>query len=90
MFIVSKKIGILTSGGDCAGLNAVIRAATFRAVNKYGWKIYGIKDGTLGLVSNPINVVELKPSDFNGTQFRMGGTFLGTNNKGFPQNSDIE
>ena len=88
MFIVSKKIGILTSGGDCAGLNAVIRAATFRAVNKYGWKIYGIKDGTLGLVSNPINVVELKPSDFNGTQFRMGGTFLGTNNKGFPQNSD--
>ena len=82
-----KKIGILTSGGDCAGLNAVIRAATFRAVNKYGWKIYGIKDGTLGLVNDPLNVVELKPSNFNGTQFRMGGTLLGTNNKGFPKDN---
>ena len=41
-----KKIGILTSGGDCAGLNAVIRAATLRAINQYNWEIYGIKDGT--------------------------------------------
>ena len=42
-----KKIGILTSGGDCAGLNAVIRAATLRAINKYKWEInagYGTKD----------------------------------------------
>ena len=51
---MSKKIGILTSGGDCAGLNAVIRAATFRAVNKYGWKVIGIKDGTLGLIKNNV------------------------------------
>ena len=39
-----KKIAILTSGGDCAGLNAVIRAATIRAVNKYKWQVFGIKD----------------------------------------------
>ena len=37
-----KKIAILTSGGDCAGLNAVIRAATIRAVNKYKWQVFGM------------------------------------------------
>ena len=43
-----KKIGILTSGGDCAGLNAVIRAVTFRAVNEYGWKVFGLKRWNFG------------------------------------------
>ena len=79
-----KKIGILTSGGDCAGLNAVIRACTIRAVNKYNWKVLGIKDGTLGLLKNPIDVMKLTPSHFDGNLMRMGGTFLGTNNKGNP------
>ncbi len=79
-----KKIGILTSGGDCAGLNAVIRAVTLRATNEYGWKVYGLRDGTLGLMRNPIDVVELKPDHFDGNLMRMGGTFLGTNNKGNP------
>ena len=86
---MSKKIGILTSGGDCAGLNTVIRAVTLRAVNKYNWQVYGIKDGTLGLMTNPLNIVELKPKDFDGHLMRMGGTFLGSNNKGNPFNSDI-
>ena len=84
-----KKIGILTSGGDCAGLNAVIRAATLRAVNKYNWRVFGIKDGTLGLLTNPINVIELKPANFDGNLMRMGGTFLGTNNKGYPSKEKI-
>ena len=52
---MSKKIGILTSGGDCAGLNAVIRAVTLRAINKYRWKVFGIKEGTLGLMNDPPN-----------------------------------
>ena len=81
---MSKKIGILTSGGDCAGLNAVIRAATLRAVNKYSWKVIGIRDGTLCLISNPMNITELKPKDFDGTLLRMGGTFLGTSSKENP------
>ena len=81
---MAKKIGILTSGGDCAGLNAVIRAVTSRAINEYGWKVYGIKDGTLGLLRKPLDVVELKLSDFDGNLMRMGGTFLGSNNKGNP------
>jgi 6-phosphofructokinase 1 len=84
-----KKIAILTSGGDCAGLNAVIRAATIRAVNKYKWQIFGIKDGTLGLMTDPLNVVELKPSNFDGNLMRMGGTFLGTNSKGYPSHEEV-
>jgi len=86
---VVKKIGILTSGGDCAGLNAVIRAATLRAVNEYNWKVLGIKDGTLGLLSDPPNVIELSPKQFDGNLMRMGGTFLGTNNKGNPSEDKI-
>ena len=84
---MSKRIGILTSGGDCAGLNTVIRAVTLRAVNKYNWQVYGIKDGTLGLMTDPLNIVELKPTDFDGHLMRMGGTFLGSNNKGNPFHS---
>ena len=81
---MTKKIGILTSGGDCGGLNAVIRAVTYRAINAYGWRVYGIKDGTLGLLKNPLDVVELKISNFDGNLLRMGGTFLGSNNKAIP------
>ena len=84
-----KKIGILTSGGDCAGLNAVIRAATIRAVNEYKWKVVGIKDGTLGLLTNPLNIIDLTPQHFDGNLMRMGGTFLGTNNKGNPSSEKI-
>ena len=81
---MSKKIGILTSGGDCAGLNAVIRAVTLRAINKYGWRVFGIKDGTYGLITDPLNVIELTTNHFDGNLMRMGGTFLGTSNKGNP------
>tara|TARA_Y100001970_G_scaffold288825_1_gene417196 strand:+ start:2932 stop:3987 length:1056 start_codon:yes stop_codon:yes gene_type:complete len=84
-----KKIGILTSGGDCGGLNAVVRAATLRAVNEYQWKVYGIKDGTLGLLKDPPDIIELTPSHFDGNLLRMGGTFLGTNNKGYPSTNKI-
>ena len=77
-----KKIGILTSGGDCGGLNAVVRAATLRAINKYQWQVFGIRDGTLGLLKNPLDVLELTTKHFDGNLMRMGGTFLGTNNKG--------
>ena len=48
---MSKKIGILTSGGDCAGLNAVIRAVVHSADQK-GWETVGILDGTAGLLKD--------------------------------------
>ena len=79
-----KKIAILTSGGDCAGLNAVIRAVTLRAHNKYNWEVYGIKDGSIGLLKGPLDVIKLDPKNFEGSLMRMGGTFLGSNNKGNP------
>ena len=46
-----KRIGILTSGGDCAGLNAVIRAAVHRA-HLLDWEIVGILNGTSGLMKD--------------------------------------
>ncbi|MGB1076848.1 MAG: ATP-dependent 6-phosphofructokinase [Bdellovibrionales bacterium] len=80
---MSKKIGILTSGGDCAGLNAVIRAAVHHS-SLLGWEIYGIIDGTHGLLQNPPQYKKLEPSDFDGNVLRRGGTILGTTNKGNP------
>ena len=52
-----KRIGVLTSGGDCAGLNAVIRAVVHRAIWTYGWEVYGILDGTDGLTFRPFDII---------------------------------
>src|SRR3546814_20016703 len=43
-----KRIGVLTSGGDCAGLNAALRAVVLRAAGHYGWDVIGIRNGTAG------------------------------------------
>ncbi len=80
----AKRIGILTSGGDCAGLNAVIRAVVFRAVHSYGWEVIGIKRGTLGLMVSPPDAVPLTLDMFHGEVLRMGGTLIGTTNRGNP------
>lgn len=79
-----KKIGILTSGGDCAGLNAVLRAVTYRAIEGYGWEVFGIRHGTMGLLKNPLDYIPLNHSNVDGVVMRMGGTILGTTNKGDP------
>jgi 6-phosphofructokinase 1 len=81
--MAAKTIGILTSGGDCAGLNAVIRAVVHRATH-YGWRILGICDGTMGLLERPLRYSELDLSAVDGNMMRMGGTILGTTNKGNP------
>ena len=83
MPIQPKRIAILTSGGDCAGLNAVIRAATLRA-DMLGWEIYGLLTGTHGLLSRPAQYLKLDPSRANSALLRLGGTILGTTNKGDP------
>lgn len=80
---MSKKIAILTSGGDCAGLNAIIRAAVHRA-ELLGWEIYGILNGTHGLLFDPPKVKKLSSAEFDGNIMRQGGTVLGTTNKGNP------
>ena len=81
---MSKRIGILTSGGDCAGLNAVIRGVVTRAVGGLGWRVFGIREGTMGLLRRPLDYLELDPSMFSGQILRQGGTILGTTNKGDP------
>lgn len=79
-----RRIGILTSGGDCAGLNAVIRAVVQRATYGYGWEVVGIHKGTAGLLSRPVEADVLNLSQFTGSLLRMAGTVLGTTNKGDP------
>ncbi|MCL1464228.1 ATP-dependent 6-phosphofructokinase [Argonema galeatum] len=78
-----KRIGILTSGGDCAGLNAVIRAVVCRAVDTYNWEVLGIRQATQGLMSSP---PQFMPLDFDKVDglLTKGGTVLGTTNKGDP------
>ncbi len=78
-----KRIGILTSGGDCAGLNAVIRAAVLHAAT-LDWDVIGILDGTHGLLVDPPQVRPLGVNDVDTYMLRQGGTVLGTTNKGDP------
>lgn len=82
--MAKKRIGILTSGGDCAGLNAAIRAVTRRAIDGYDWDVIGIRNGTLGLISTPVEAEFLDKQTVSGLLLRQGGTFLGTTNKGDP------
>jgi phosphofructokinase-like protein len=79
-----KKIGVLTSGGDCAGLNAAIRAITYRAVQTYGWHVVGIHNGTTGLMTRPLAYQELTVESCDSMMMRSGGTMLGSTNKGDP------
>ncbi len=75
-----KRIGILTGGGDCPGLNAVIRGVT-KPAQDYGMTVFGILDGFEGLVEG--RAKELKNDDVSGILAR-GGTILGSSNKGDP------
>lgn len=76
---MSEKIGVVTGGGDCPGLNAVIRAVT-KAAAQRGWETIGIHGGYEGLLE-PQQVCDLDYRAINGLLVR-GGTILGTANKG--------
>ncbi len=69
------RIGILTSGGDCPGINATIRGVCKTAINHYGMEVYGIHSGFRGLIDNDIN--PLTEKDLSGL-LNLGGTILGT------------
>ncbi|MES2440929.1 MAG: ATP-dependent 6-phosphofructokinase [Verrucomicrobiota bacterium] len=73
------RIGILNSGGDCPGLNAVIHGVV-GAADQLGWEVIGFRDGFEGLMP-PGDYTVLKPKDTIGI-LKMGGTILGTTNKG--------
>ncbi|WP_261164745.1 6-phosphofructokinase [Microbacterium sp. Marseille-Q6965] len=69
------KIGILTSGGDCPGLNAVIRGAVLKGTETYGIEFVGIRDGWRGLVD--ADFLPLTRHEVKGLS-KVGGTILGT------------
>ncbi len=75
--MAKTKIGVLTGGGDCPGLNAVLRAIVKTAINQYDYEVIGFKDGYLGLVYNKFQRLGL--DDVSGLLDR-GGTILGTTN----------
>jgi phosphofructokinase-like protein len=79
-----NRVGVLTSGGDCAGLNAAIRAIVLRANNDHGLKVIGILAATAGLLERPVRFVELGPDMCDVEMLRRGGTILETVNKGNP------
>ncbi len=81
-----KKIGILTAGGDCPGLNAVVRAVSKNAL-KHGVKVIGFKNGFDGLVRNEF--IEINAQTVSGI-LTLGGTILGTSNLANPFRYTLE
>ncbi|MCX7836146.1 MAG: 6-phosphofructokinase [bacterium] len=80
-----KKIGVLTGGGDCPGLNAVLRAVVRCSVQKYNFEVFGFRDGWKGLIDG--NVEPLSALSVSGI-LRRGGTILGTSRTNPKKNPD--
>ncbi|MDA8211448.1 MAG: 6-phosphofructokinase [Clostridia bacterium] len=76
-----KRIGVLTGGGDCPGLNAVLRAVVKAATQEHGLEVIGIEDGFGGLIEGRLR--RLTVQDVSGILPR-GGTILGTTNRDNP------
>jgi len=77
------KVGICTGGGDCPGLNAIIRAFVKHGASNLGLEIIGIKDSFNGLMSRPYEITTLSEQSVSEILFK-GGTILGTTNNGNP------
>src|SRR5438270_11390402 len=76
---MKPRIGVLTSGGDCPGLNAVLRGVVL-AGEKLGWEVIGFRDGFEGLLP-PGDHVVLDRKSIDGIM-ALGGTIIGTTNRG--------
>ena len=76
-----KRVGILTGGGDCSGLNAVIRAVTRSAIIEHEAEVVGIENGFDGLIFDRHRMLSLEDTK---EILPLGGTILGTTNKGHP------
>src|SRR6476469_4213340 len=72
--MATRKIAILTSGGDAPGMNAAIRAAA-RAGIAQGWEVFGVRNGYTGLIAD--NITTLHARDVGGI-IQRGGTVLGS------------
>ena len=80
---IKKRIGILTGGGDCPGLNAVIRGVAKACIGKFDIEVIGIEDGFAGLVDRKVTPLDWERVSGILTQ---GGTILGTTNRANPFN----
>ncbi len=84
-----RRVGILTSGGDCQGLNSAIRGVAKALYEHFGAdvEIYGIKDGYYGLINGEYRKME--PIDFSGI-LTLGGTILGTSRQPFKTMREVD
>lgn len=82
-----RKIGVMTGGGDCPGLNAVLRAVVKTAASKYKYEVIGFRDGYRGLVAN--DYIKFATGDVSGI-LDKGGTILGSSNRDNPFKFRIE
>jgi len=80
---MNKKILISTGGGDCPGLNAVIRAVAKAAKRAGGWEVWGTKEAFNGVLNSPPELMKLTGKKTAGIHVK-GGTILKTTNKGNP------
>ena len=78
--MTKKRIGVLTSGGDCPGLNAVLRGI-YCASEELGWEVLGFRDGFEGLLPDGGDYILLNRQNTAGIM-QVGGTILGTTNRG--------
>ena len=82
-----KRIAVMTGGGDCPGLNAVIRAVTKTAIAKYKLEVIGIEDGYLGIIEDRKRMLEY--TDVSNI-LTIGGTILGSCNRSNPSKYPVE
>ncbi|MEM8565544.1 MAG: ATP-dependent 6-phosphofructokinase [Bacteroidota bacterium] len=83
MSITKRKVLVLTGGGDCPGLNAVIRGITKRAKQEKNWQVIGSIEAYNGVLRDPMEIVKLNSRSTAGIHVK-GGTILKTTNKGNP------
>ncbi|NOR28165.1 MAG: ATP-dependent 6-phosphofructokinase [Lutibacter sp.] len=80
---MKKKVLVLTGGGDCPGLNAVIRGIVKRAAQTEDWEVVGSIQSFDGVLREPTEIIELSEKRVSGIHYQ-GGTILGTTTKGGP------
>jgi len=87
--MMKKKVLVLTGGGDCPGLNAVIRAIVKFFNTENEWQVLGSIEAFNGVLREPMEVIELNNSIAAGIHVK-GGTIIKTTNKGNPFNFPVE
>ncbi|HID38393.1 MAG TPA: ATP-dependent 6-phosphofructokinase [Calditrichaeota bacterium] len=78
-----KRLLVVTGGGDCPGLNAVLRAIVKRASQERDWEVLGSYEAFNGILREPMELIVLDDKKVSGIHVR-GGTIIGTTNKGGP------